>query len=615
MAILQSTYNGSAGDDLIFGSTGDDIIRGGAGNDTLSGGLGDDILHGGDGNDALYGGDGDDFLFGDGGADTLVGGNGDDYLVGDGGGDSYDGGAGVDTAAFYDSTGGVTVNLAAGRGYDAYASGATFTGIENVIGSAYTDCLVGDAGDNVLEGRDGNDYLEGGLGNNTLVGGDGDDYMVANGGRDNFDGGTGTDRVTFAYSTTGVTVDMGAGRGYGGYANGATFSSIEIVDGTAYADCFFGDAGDNVFNGGGGNDYLAGGLGNNTLVGGDGDDYMVANGGRDNFDGGTGTDRVTFAYSTAGVFVDLSAGTGRGGYAEGATFSSIENLDGSAYNDFVIGDASDNLFYGEAGNDTLLGGEGNNTLVGGAGDDMLLGGSGVDVLVGGDGDDYMMGKGGGDSYDGGAGVDTISFRYSENGVIVNLARGTCEGGEAQGATITGIENVNGSDSADYLVGDAGGNRLVGNNGNDILDGGAGDDFIYGGTGYDLLAGGAGNDTYQFGRGDAGDIVIDYDAAYGNTDVVQFTGGISADQLWFRHVGKDLEVSVIGTTDKVTIQNWYSGSAYHIEQFQAGGLTLADTQVEKLVQAMASFAPPASGQSTLPTNYQPALQPVIAANWH
>jgi hypothetical protein len=66
---------------------------------------------------------------------------------------------------------------------------------------------------------------------------------------------------------------------------------------------------------------------------------------------------------------------------------------------------------------------------------------------------------------------------------------------------------------------------------------------------------------------------------------------------------------------MTIQNWYSGSTYHIEQFKTDdNKVLLDTRVENLVQAMAAFAPPSAGQTTLPQNYQDALAPVIAANW-
>jgi hypothetical protein len=42
--------------------------------------------------------------------------------------------------------------------------------------------------------------------------------------------------------------------------------------------------------------------------------------------------------------------------------------------------------------------------------------------------------------------------------------------------------------------------------------------------------------------------------------------------------------------------------------------LIDTQVQNLVQAMASFVPPAPGQTTLPQAYQNSLAPLLAADW-
>ena len=94
------------------------------------------------------------------------------------------------------------------------------------------------------------------------------------------------------------------------------------------------------------------------------------------------------------------------------------------------------------------------------------------------------------------------------------------------------------------------------------------------------------------------------------------GGIAREQVWFRNDGNfGLEVSLIGTGDKATIQNWYGGSQYHVEQFKtADGKTLLDSQVQNLVDAMAAFAPPAAGETTLPSNYAATLNPVIAANW-
>lgn len=117
------------------------------------------------------------------------------------------------------------------------------------------------------------------------------------------------------------------------------------------------------------------------------------------------------------------------------------------------------------------------------------------------------------------------------------------------------------------------------------------------------------------RGDGADVIAENDATPGNTDVLQFMAGISADQLWFRKAGNNLEVSVIGTADKATLQDWYLGSANHVEQIKSGdGKLLLDVQVDNLVQAMAGFKLPAMGQTSLTTAQQTALAPVLAASW-
>ena len=112
--------------------------------------------------------------------------------------------------------------------------------------------------------------------------------------------------------------------------------------------------------------------------------------------------------------------------------------------------------------------------------------------------------------------------------------------------------------------------------------------------------------------------MENDATSGNADAAQFLAGIASNQFWFRQPDGtlDLEASIIGTSDKFTLRDWYSGSRYHVEQFKTtdGNKTLLDTQVQNLVSAMAGFAPPTAGQTTLPTNYATALNPVIAANW-
>ncbi|MBP7521877.1 MAG: hypothetical protein KA896_15725 [Leptothrix sp. (in: Bacteria)] len=110
-------------------------------------------------------------------------------------------------------------------------------------------------------------------------------------------------------------------------------------------------------------------------------------------------------------------------------------------------------------------------------------------------------------------------------------------------------------------------------------------------------------------------VVENDATAGNSDALRFASDVASQQIWFRQSGNHLEASIIGTADKVVLQNWYLGGAYHVERFEAGnGKVLLDTQVQSLVAAMSAFTPPAVGQTTLPANYQAALQPVLAANW-
>lgn len=83
----------------------------------------------------------------------------------------------------------------------------------------------------------------------------------------------------------------------------------------------------------------------------------------------------------------------------------------------------------------------------------------------------------------------------------------------------------------------------------------------------------------------------------------------------RRVDTSLEVSVIGTGDKITINNWYDGASNHVEKIQvADGHYLMDSQVEQLVQAMASMTPPPAGQTTLTAAQHQQLDMVFASSW-
>ncbi len=234
------------------------------------------------------------------------------------------------------------------------------------------------------------------------------------------------------------------------------------------------------------------------------------------------------------------------------------------------------LDFGTAANDLFNGTSSADRFHGAAGDDELLGNGGDDALFGEDGNDLLRGAVGHDALDGG----------------------------------TGNDQLYGGNDHDQLLGGQGDDRLYGEAGNDVLRGGEGNDY---------LNGGAGSDIYLFGRGDGRDEIHnpDYAADAGLTaqDTLRFLEGIDADQLWFRRVNTNLEVSIIGTGDTVRLNSWYASTPMRIDAFEtSSGQMLLSNQVDALVQAMAAFSPPAPGQITLSQHQSAALTPVLAASW-
>ncbi|WP_058961189.1 calcium-binding protein, partial [Pseudomonas syringae] len=174
--------------------------------------------------------------------------------------------------------------------------------------------------------------------------------------------------------------------------------------------------------------------------------------------------------------------------------------------------------------------------------------------------------------------------------------------------------IKGGAGADALSGDGGNDQLYGEEGDDLLYGNDGDDLIDGGSGADNLDGGRGSDTYLTGLGSGRDVINNYDVSSG-TDVLQFGTDVSLEDLWFRRSGSDLEVSIIDTNDKVLVSNWYAANDYQVDQFKtADGKTLLDSQVQSLVDKMASFGVDAGAERNLTAAQQTQLDTVLAANW-
>jgi hypothetical protein len=90
----------------------------------------------------------------------------------------------------------------------------------------------------------------------------------------------------------------------------------------------------------------------------------------------------------------------------------------------------------------------------------------------------------------------------------------------------------------------------------------------GGAGNDVMISVGGSTTYRAGQGDGADTNSEFNSA-GDQDLIVYEAGIAYDQLWFTQSGNHLEISQIGTGDKVTVSNWFAGADYRVEKIQGG----------------------------------------------
>ena len=388
-----------------------------------------------------------------------------------------------------------------------------------------------------------------------------------------------------------VTLDLGT-LGVDVFTGG---DGIDDILGGVLDDIFSGNGGDDILDGGAGTDMLMGGDGDDTLRGGAGDDTLIGGLGADTLTGGAGMDTADYSGAGAIVWADLQGAVGGMGEAQGDTFTGVETLIGSSFNDRLYGDAGDNGLMGGAGNDSLFGrngadmmdggfgndflsgGNGDDVLMGGAGNDQLFGNSGDDMLFGGDGDDLMTGgAGGADAFDGGAGIDRVQYTSGTAGlgIIASLANAAANTNDAAGDSYVNVENLYGTSWDDRLFGDSGDNRLDGLGGDDRLYGAAGDDFLVGAAGDDLLVGGSGDDNMV---GGAGADVFEFADLHGDDYILAFEDGVDIISYTASGPGSFAELTLTQSQNNVLVSS------------AAGTITITNALLANITAADFDFA--------------------------
>jgi serralysin len=387
-----------------------------------------------------------------------------------------------------------------------------------------------------------------------------------------------------------------------------------------------------------GNDTLTGGAGGDRLSGGLGNDLYAVNNAADVVMelASQGADHVKAsitAYTLAANAENLTF-VGTGGFAgTGNTLNNVitggtgnDTLRSGGGNDTIYGSAGNDTVYGEGGIDLVYAGDGTDKIFGGASNDRLSGDAGDDWLLGEGNRDYLYGWTGNDLLDGGADNDTMVGCAGNDTYIVNsigdlvtekLNEGidTVQssvtytlGSYVETLVLTGTAAIKGT-------GNGGDNVIIGNSAANVLNGGSGNDRLEGAAGNDTLTGGQGADTYVVSLGGGSDLISNADTDLA-ADKLLFGAGIVEDQLWFARNGNDLVVSVLGGTDRATLQGWYASTSNQLDHFElSDGATLAATQVQQLVDAMSAVSTPPSSMSALTLAQQQSVESVIAANWH
>jgi Ca2+-binding RTX toxin-like protein len=543
--VLDMVTTGGAGDDHLWGDLSHDVMDGGLGDDVLSGkGLGDTYVHNlGDGDDMLA--DANDNILGDG------------FLTLDTTPDILVLGAGIEESDIGFERDGADLVLVIGTGpsaeritlagQDDYAH----TGIFGAISANRIEEVRFDGGP-VWDWQELNARAIAAVttsGNDEALG-----FMMA----DRFEASAGDDVMSGGDS--GDTYVFGAGSGHDVIREGITnvlygdFDTVEFGAGLLPAGVAVSRAGDDLIL---------------TLAGGD-----------------TLTIEDEFLYSAGYTWHDVELFTFAGGAEWTKADIQVMLLAATSGNDHLLGFASDDALDGLAGDDVLEGGDGSDTYSFGFGSGHDVVQEWVDNMNVGEDDRLVFGPG--------VLASDVTFSRDDNDLVVTLSSGDTLRIEGQfnfsswfawndiehfdfagGTSLTHIQVA-----ASLLGGTSGNDHLVGTFRTDVLDGGAGND---------LLEGGDEADIYVFGLGYGQDEIRETvsEAILNEQDQLRFGPGITVGDLGFARDGNDLIITIIGTSDVLTITGQFDYYAWYtwwdVDQFRFDdGSTLSKEDVQQII---------------------------------
>ncbi|OFW87589.1 MAG: hypothetical protein A3B66_08985 [Alphaproteobacteria bacterium RIFCSPHIGHO2_02_FULL_46_13] len=424
-------------------------------------------------------------------------------------------------------------------------------GNDQIYAGRNVDTVTVGNGNNLIYTYEGNDSVTTGSGNNTVYLGSGDNTLTSLGGDDIVTAEDGNNTINTGNGTNSVTLGNGVntvttGTGDDTIVTGTGSAIIQAGDGVniittsaavinittgAGADTITASSGSGVVVAGDGINSITLGSGTNNVTTGSGDDTIVTGAGNTTVQAGDGTNSVT----TTATIINITTGIGNDTISALNGSGTISAGDGT--NSITIGEGNNTIIAG-TGTDTVTAGNGNNTFNLGSGNNTITAGNGNNTFISGDGNDnYTAGNGtnifrgglGTNSYIGGTGSNTVDYSLlTTTAVTLSLLAGTASG-TGLSDTLSGIQNVTGTDFADTITGNTLANTIYGGAGNDTITGGGGNDTMYGGAGNDTITGGTGNDTIYAGDGDntvytgtAGADVI-YGGTGNNTFISQHAG--------------------------------------------------------------------------------------------